>query len=66
MMHFAGTKDKIIPVSVAENFARKTGDAECITVNPVEGATHTAGWRERWSSLLLIPPSVPKPASKLH
>jgi len=50
--HFIGSKDKIIPRSIADSFVATEGGkgGDCITV--VEGATHATGWRERWKELL--------------
>jgi pimeloyl-ACP methyl ester carboxylesterase len=53
--HFVGSKDKIVPLSIAESFAEKEGDKNYDTVTIVDGATHSAGWEERWAELLAIP-----------
>ncbi len=56
--HFVGSKDRIVPYSIAGSFVKAQSDkkADCITV--VEDATHTVGWRERWKELLLITTTV--------
>ncbi len=55
MRHFIGTKDEIIPLSVAQLFAERAGDPSHQSVTEVPGATHSQGWLERWQELLLLP-----------
>lgn len=54
--HFIGTLDKIIPSSVAVDFAKRTEKGNgCVKVSSVNGATHHSGWKENWQKLLLEP-----------
>ncbi len=53
--HFVGSKDKIVPSSIAESFVKEEGDANYKSITVVNGATHKDGWRERWKELLSIP-----------
>ena len=53
--HFVGSKDKVIPPSVAKFFVKREGNKSFGAVTIVEGASHSAGWRERWEKLLLMP-----------
>ncbi|MCR6628923.1 MAG: hypothetical protein NVV74_02050 [Magnetospirillum sp.] len=48
--HFAGTEDRVVPPFIAEGFAQAVGDARCVTVIPVAGATHADGWEQAWRS----------------
>lgn len=54
--HFVGSRDGVIPPSIAESFVERTGDAPHKRITMVEGASHSAGWRERWLKLLSIAP----------
>jgi hypothetical protein len=54
--HFVGSGDTIIPPSVARSFVKRTGRQNTEAITVVEGATHTEGWREKWRSLLTMPP----------
>lgn len=53
--HFVGSKDKIVPLLIAESFAKKEGDENYKSITVIEGATHNDGWHERWEELLAIP-----------
>ncbi|MCX5678073.1 MAG: alpha/beta hydrolase [Candidatus Omnitrophica bacterium] len=52
--HFVGSKDRIVPSSIAESFVKKEGDTNCESITIVDGAAHRDGWRERWKELLSI------------
>ncbi len=52
--HFVGSRDKVVPPVAAENFLKASG-SPCARIVPVDGATHHAGWTERWKELLKIP-----------
>ena len=54
--HFIGTKDDVVPASIAEDF-RKAAGGHCIQITPVEGATHHDGWEAKWEKLLKLPVS---------
>lgn len=56
--HFIGSKDKIVPSSIAESFVKKEGDTNCESITIVDGTTHKDGWIERWEELLSIPLST--------
>lgn len=53
--HFVGSKDKTVPLSIAESFVKREGNTDCDCITIVDGATHKNGWRERWKELLLLP-----------
>jgi len=53
--HFAGSKDTVIPLFVAESFIRRVGDKDYSRITVVEGATHSKGWRSCWKELLTYP-----------
>ena len=50
--HFVGGQDKKVPVFIAENFAKSSGNPPNIKITPVKDASHTEGWREKWRELL--------------
>jgi len=52
--HFAGSKDKIVPLSITQSFAGRGGDKDFIRITVIEGATHVKGWSQRWQELLKI------------
>jgi pimeloyl-ACP methyl ester carboxylesterase len=54
--HFTGTKDRVVPAGIAEDFRRASGGT-CVQVTPIEGAGHHEGWVERWKALLKLPVS---------
>lgn len=60
--HFVGAKDKIVPSSIAESFAKKEGDVKGESVTIVPGVTHKDGWGERWKDLLSIPLAITVPS----
>ena len=53
--HFVGSRDKVVPLAIAESFVKMEGDKdyECITV--VDDVSHNNGWQKHWKELLLIP-----------
>ena len=51
MRHFVGSEDEVVPLFIAERFARKTGDINLSTVTLVKGASHSRGWEEKWKDL---------------
>ncbi len=64
--HFAGSEDKIIPVSVIKEFAEKAEQGlSCVKVSSVNGATHYSGWKEHWKELLAQPVSCKPVLRKL-
>lgn len=52
--HFVGSKDIVVPVSIAQSFLKRAGDADDKRITVVDGATHTKGWQERWPELLAM------------
>jgi pimeloyl-ACP methyl ester carboxylesterase len=50
-IHFSGAADATVPPAVAERFRQAVGTS-CVAVKTIQGATHEAGWRERWRELL--------------
>lgn len=53
--HFIGGRDKIIPPSIAHDFAKKSYDFRERTIAVVLEAEHNKGWTERWTELLKLP-----------
>ncbi len=51
--HFVGSKDIVVPYSMAESFVKEAGSGDCITI--VEGVSHKGGWTGQWKELLLLP-----------
>lgn len=54
-IHFIGGSDRIVPPSAAQSYAARSGTTRCVGIEPVAGADHTDGWRERWPALLRRP-----------
>jgi predicted esterase len=50
--HFAGEKDKTVPVHIIKSYAYASGDKDHKTVTVVEGCGHNEGWVERWQELV--------------
>ena len=50
--HFTGSEDPIVPAFIAEHFAQRSGNSDCVRVVPVQGADHVNGWTEAWPRLL--------------
>jgi predicted esterase len=50
--HFAGGKDKVVPVYVIKKFANESGDVDYKSVIIVDECGHNDGWVERWQELL--------------
>lgn len=53
--HFAGSRDTVVPVFIAESFLNRAGDQDKHRLTIIEGVSHTEGWHERWKSLLALP-----------
>lgn len=51
-LHFWGTRDKIVPGFIAENFTRSIQDEQCIRIVQVPGVSHRDGWEDEWPRLL--------------
>jgi hypothetical protein len=54
--HFAGAADTVVPPFIAESFLKEAGDADLRRLIVFDGVTHSRGWRERWKTLLAVPP----------
>jgi dienelactone hydrolase len=50
--HFAGSKDKVVPVDIIKNFALASGDTSYQTVIVAEGCGHNKGWADIWQDLI--------------
>lgn len=48
-LHYSGTQDDIIPLSIAQGFMEKMGKTECARLIAVP-ATHHEGWADFWRS----------------
>lgn len=53
--HFIGEGDTVVPASMAENFAEKSANTDCVHIKVVNGADHVNGWTESWPRLLKLP-----------
>jgi hypothetical protein len=53
--HFVGTKDKVVPLFIAQEFIKRERGSSCAKITSVGSATHTSGWRKRWQELLALP-----------
>jgi dienelactone hydrolase len=50
--HFAGEKDKIVPVYIIKGFAYESGDTDYNTVIVVGGCGHNDGWVDIWQDIV--------------
>ncbi|WP_341305376.1 hypothetical protein [Pseudomonas sp. TMP25] len=50
-IHFYGSNDRIVPVSIPQRFAQATA-GHCAQVIAVPGMSHGGGWAQRWPALL--------------
>lgn len=50
-IHFAGTDDSTVPLTVAKHFQQVTGD-RCVQVVEVQGMSHGSDWAAHWPALL--------------
>ena len=50
--HFAGAKDRVVPVDIIKSFAYVSGDTSYQTVIVVEGCGHNKGWVDIWKDLI--------------
>ena len=49
--HFAGEKDKVVPVFIIRRFAEASGDVYCRSVIVVKRCGHNDGWVETWHDI---------------
>jgi len=54
-IHFSGSRDKVVPAAIAENFMARQAGPACSQTVLVEGAEHGNGWLEQWPALLQMP-----------
>jgi pimeloyl-ACP methyl ester carboxylesterase len=50
--HFAGQKDKVVPVHIIKSFAYASGDTDYSTVIIVEECSHNDGWVDIWQEII--------------
>lgn len=54
--HYSGSKDRVVPVFIAEKFAEHVEDKRrCVTMTTVVEATHLGGWVEVWREAIKKP-----------
>jgi len=54
-LHFVGSKDKIVPLFIAESFVSRMGKTGKDKIIIVRGCTHNSGWEEKWQELITYP-----------
>ncbi|MCK9614642.1 MAG: alpha/beta hydrolase [Candidatus Omnitrophica bacterium] len=57
--HFIGSKDTVVPPSIAESFVKRMGDKDYSRITEVTGTTHSKGWIKHWKELFSYPISQP-------
>jgi predicted esterase len=50
--HWSGTKDKVVPVWIAEQFVQKVNNPDCAASHTLKNATHHRKWEDNWSKIL--------------
>ena len=53
--HFVGSRDKVVPLAIAESFVKMEGDKDYEHITVVDDVSHNNGWQKHWKELLLIP-----------
>jgi len=54
--HFVGSKDRIVPLAIAESFVQMEQDNGAKRITVVDGISHNGDWQRRWRDLLEIQP----------
>ena len=52
-LHYAGSEDKVVPVSILEAFRARFGENTNITLQVIPGFDHHCCWADAWPDLLL-------------
>ena len=52
-VHFAGSEDKVVPVSILESYQERFKDRTNITLRVIPGFDHHCCWADAWPGLLL-------------
>ena len=52
-VHYAGSEDKIVPVSILESYRARYGENTNITLQVIPGFDHHCCWADSWPELLL-------------
>lgn len=47
--HFVGSKDKVVPPALAEQWQNKLGKGHCSKTTLLPGVDHHSGWEDAWS-----------------
>ncbi|MGI9280729.1 MAG: hypothetical protein ACR2PX_14065 [Endozoicomonas sp.] len=55
-LHFYGSKDPIIPYQISKHYRNSLSRQNCISINRVEGATHSQVWNQEWRRLISVKP----------
>ena len=50
--HFAGAKDKVVPLGIIKKFAKTSGDTKCKSVILVKDCGHNKGWVKAWGTII--------------
>ncbi|MEI7970424.1 MAG: alpha/beta hydrolase [Betaproteobacteria bacterium] len=56
-IHYVGAHDPIVAPDIAESFAGRMADRNCVRVERVAGTTHEQGWEAAWPVLLRTVPT---------
>ena len=60
-VHFAGSKDTVVPASILESYQARFGDNTNITLRIIPGYDHQCCWADSWPDLLLKADAGSKP-----
>lgn len=53
--HWTGSKDRIVPSWIANQFSKRINNPECCQVYTLTGVEHHAGWVEKWPEIIQTP-----------
>jgi hypothetical protein len=56
-IHFVGSLDKIIPLTIFTAYQQKLPRKNCVKMKIIEGATHNKNWQESWEALVKVSPA---------
>jgi len=50
--HWNGSKDRVVPVWIAEQFAKEIDNPACVHIHTLKGVSHHKGWVAHWDEIL--------------
>lgn len=63
--HWVGQADQVVPLAIAQAWARHSGPTGCIDIVTQPGLDHWRGWAERWADWVAQPVRCPRGVSDI-